>query len=298
MSELIVIPKEVLFAQAELMSAGMVELGDVLGINVPDRERARKLILSSWAELIEVTPEYSRGARSRISPNTEGNADVQSQLYVEFLERGINVKLSKCSLWLLGLISCSGLAPVLFGLEIAQSLITAYGLLGFLFGSPTISELPEMVRIIDEEDFPYARMAVRLSCGNPYGLCLNSEVITPGKLAEELRNAGRLDGDGDDFLSCARRFSLEVEKSNAKHMKEVTKEGRLSELVAKCLAPLRLFFTYSKDVDVPDVKNDVVHLGNCARALRHLEESRVFVRAKTDSGEEGFRYNTLRERGE
>ena len=38
MSELIVIPKEVLFAQAELMSAGMVELGDVLGINVPDSE--------------------------------------------------------------------------------------------------------------------------------------------------------------------------------------------------------------------------------------------------------------------
>lgn len=66
------------------------------------------------------------------------------------------------------------------------------------FGAPSLMDVLESHKRIDARSLSVCCMAVRLSCGNEFGLCLSPRFITVGELCEACNNPYLFEGETSD----------------------------------------------------------------------------------------------------
>lgn len=189
-----IIPREVLWAQSFMLAKSLNNLNAVTGAKLWDGDINGADIFNTWVTECD----------SALSPVEDyqyyGSIEELSALRREDVGRSglllyrANIKLVKPVLFSLGLAALVLPSSVIAGwlnaapvvVDVAKGAFAARTLFGV--NTTQFSEAVESFKIVSKDDYPYAQAAVRLSCNNAFGLCLEPDAFSAEDLSRNLRD--------------------------------------------------------------------------------------------------------------
>ena len=295
-----IVPREVLWAQSFMLAKGLNSLNAVPGIRLWEGEVSNTDIFNAWVMEFD----------SALSPSEDyqyyGSIEELSALRREDVGRSglllyrANIKLVAPALFSLALASLLLPSSLIAGelnvdpmyVDVAKGIPGAYEL--FAGRLPTVDEVRDSFKIVSKEDYPYVRSAVRLSCRNSFGFCLNPEAFSAKDLSLDLQNrAAKKQAGEEDAAAAAKRFVDDLTKAlDAKQVAlPCDSQSLQSALTSVLTAVSGLLNAGEYDWDAR-ISAEGASVAACEKALRRLSspECKMFSCTPGPGGSLEYRY--------
>lgn len=292
-----IVPNEVVRAQAELLSAEIellvTEVREAIcpvdeGCPSHDdpirRDEAlaklHEALMENWRVALDYAP--GSGAVRSDGPSSERQSLPEGTgKRSELLFGRVNLRLGQPLLWLLRLMGSIPLNTMLLGLnsDFAIGMGAVMDLAWSFIDEPSFGNVKKSITVLEERDYPFAYRAVELSCGNPFGIAISPKAISAQDLFERCRrhdedNESRRAEELVDSLCAAINniSSVDVDLSATKRKLESAIKTHLPKIIERSEA---LVTPPAMPLDYLGISASE-QLGRCQEALELLTELGMF----------------------